>query len=88
MLKKYKKVKMVKNFKMLLDFQTPKFLELALLSNRYKISKNEENQNCSKLPVFYRNWLEQSRFLDQICPKSVFEVYNRTNEHHHRIQHV
>ena len=27
-------------------------------------------------------------FLDQICPKRVFLIKNRTNEHHHSILHV
>ena len=48
-LKKYTKVKIIKNFKMckstIMDFQTPKFLEFALLNNHYQISKNEGNQN-------------------------------------------
>ena len=36
-----------------MDFQTPKFWELALLNNHYQISKNEGNQNfkLSKLAL-------------------------------------
>ena len=51
-LKKYTKVKTVKNFKMVsfhhMDFQIQKFWESALLNNHYQISKNGGNQN-SKL---------------------------------------
>ena len=27
-------------------------------------------------------------FLDQICPKILFPLRSRTNEHYHRIQHI
>ena len=42
-----------------MDFQTPNFLEFALLNNHYQISKNERNQNfkLSKLPMEIKGML-------------------------------
>ena len=41
--------------------------------------------SCSIFYIFFK--MSNFVFLDQFCPKSAFPVHNRTNEHHHRIQH-
>ena len=38
--------------------------------------------------TYHGKEIDNYKFLDQSCPKSVFPVYNMKNGYHHRIHHI